>query len=131
MTKDAAIRDLLARYALALDTDDLDGCLQLFTENAEFHVMGRVFTGRDGIRKMLQSAPRGLHLTGMTRIDVDGNTATARSQVLFVDAATHQLRPALFDDELSRDSEQWRLRCRRCRFITSSGLGEYPEMSPS
>jgi hypothetical protein len=66
---DRAIRDLLASYALALDTDDIDRCVDLFTD--------------------------------------DG---------------TLQLRPALFDDELSRDGRGWRFRRRRCRFITSGGL---------
>lgn len=124
---DRAIRDLLARYALALDTDDIDRCLDLFTDDGEFVVFGRAFSGRDQIRAMFESAPRGLHLTGVSSIDVAGEAATARSQVLLVEAGTLHLRPALFDDELSREGRRWRFRWRRCRFITIGGLGDRPE----
>jgi uncharacterized protein (TIGR02246 family) len=123
----AAIRELIASYALALDAGDIDGCVQLFTANAEFVVYGRSFAGRDGIGKMFRDAPRGLHLTGVARIDVRDNTATARSQVLFVRAGDLHLRPALYDDELVRDGGQWRFQRRRCQFITSHGLSDSPE----
>lgn len=128
---DDAIRDLLARYALALDTDDIDRCLELFTDDGQFVVFGREFSGRDQIRTMFESAPRGLHLTGVSSIDISEDAATARSQVLLVEAGTMNLRPALFDDELSRDGTQWRFRRRRCRFITSGGLADRPEVPPS
>jgi uncharacterized protein (TIGR02246 family) len=131
---DRAIRDLLARYALALDTDDIDRCLDLFTDDGEFVVFGREFSGRAQIRAMFESAPRGLHLTGVSSIDVSGpdpNAATARSQVLLVEAGTMHLRPALFDDELSRDDRRWRFRRRLCRFITSGGLDDRPEVPSS
>jgi uncharacterized protein (TIGR02246 family) len=124
---DRAIRDLLARYALALDADDIDRCADLFTDDGEFIVFGREFIGRSQIRGMFESAPRGLHLTGVSSVDVSGDAATARSQVLLVEAGTMHLRPALFDDELSHDGRQWRFRRRRCRFITSGGLGDRPE----
>jgi uncharacterized protein (TIGR02246 family) len=128
---DRAIRDLLARYALALDTDDIDRCLELFADDGEFVVFGREFSGHDQIRGMFESAPRGLHLTGASSIDVAGDAATARTQVLLVEAGTMHLRPALFDDELSREGWQWRFRRRRCRFITSGGLADRPEVPTS
>jgi SnoaL-like protein len=125
---DAAIRDLIAGYALALDAADPDGCVQLFTADAEFQVYGRAFTGHDGIGAMFRDAPHGLHLTGVSRIDIHGDTATARSQVLFVRAADLVLRPALYDDELIRtNGGRWRFRRRRCQFITSRGLADSPE----
>ena len=125
-----AIRELIADYALALDAGETDECAQLFTSDGEFLVYGRSFTGHDGIAKMFRDAPRGLHLTGVSRIDVHGDTATARSQVLFVRAGDLRLRPALYDDELVRDPTgrgQWRFRRRRCQFITSHGLSDSPE----
>ena len=78
-----AIRELLTSYALALDAGDIDDCVQLFTANAEFLVYGRSFAGHDSIGRMFRDAPRGLHLTGVSRIDVRDNIATVRSQVLF------------------------------------------------
>ena len=138
MTEDlddeTAIRGLIGDYALALDAGDLDGCVQLFASDAEFVVYGRSFDGHDGIAKMFRDAPRGLHLTGVSRIDVRDNTATARSQVLFVRAGDLHLRPALYDDELVRDTTdggRWRFRRRRCRFVTSAGLADSPEVTSS
>lgn len=124
----AAIRQLIARYALSLDAGDIDECVGLFTSDAEFLVYGRSFEGHEGIGGMFREAPRGLHLTGVSRIDVDGDTATARSQVLFVRAGTMQLRPALYDDELVCDGGDWLFRRRRCRFVTTNGLSDSPEV---
>lgn len=132
MTDDrAAIRELLVGYALALDAGDVDECLNLFTPDGEFVVYGRSFAGHDGIGKMFRDAPRGLHLTGVSRIDVRDDTATARSQVLFVRAGDLHLRPALYDDELVRTDGQWRFRRRRCQFVTSRGLSDTPEVTSS
>ncbi|OBA83957.1 hypothetical protein A9W99_06060 [Mycobacterium sp. 1164966.3] len=124
----AAIRELIARYALSLDAGDIDQCVELFAEDSEFLVYGKSFAGRQGIGGMFREAPHGLHLTGVSRIDVDGDTATARSQVLFVRAGSLQLRPALYDDELVRDGGYWRFRRRRCRFVTIHGLSDTPEV---
>ncbi|OBH83343.1 nuclear transport factor 2 family protein [Mycobacterium sp. E2989] len=132
MTDDrAAIRELIDAYALALDANDIDACLRLFAPDAEFLVYGRTFAGHDGIGKMFRDAPRGLHLTGVSRIDVHDDTATARSQVLFVRAVDQNLRPALYDDELARTDGRWLFRRRRCQFVTSRGLSDAPEVTSS
>jgi uncharacterized protein (TIGR02246 family) len=124
-----AIRELLADYALALDVGDVAGCVELFTDDAQFQVYGRSFAGHDDIRKMFEDAPRGLHHTGVSRIEISDDTATARSQVLFVRAGDLHLRPALYEDELVREGERWRFRIRRCRFVTTHGLADSPEDS--
>ncbi len=132
MTDDlSAIRALLAGYALALDAGDIDQCVELFVKDAEFLVYGRVFADHDGIGTMFREAPRGLHLTGVSQIHVRGDTATARSQVLFVRAGDLHLRPALYDDELVRVDQQWRFRRRRWQFVTSHGLSDSPEVPSS
>ena len=133
MTDDdrARIRDLLAGYALALDVGDVDECARLFAPDGEFLVYGKTFAGHDGIAGMFRAAARGLHLTGSARIEVEGERATARSQVLFVRAGDLQLRPAIYDDELIRIGGQWFFARRRCRFITGAGLADNPEVSPA
>ncbi|BBY23372.1 nuclear transport factor 2 family protein [Mycobacterium stomatepiae] len=135
MTDDAAaIRDLIAGYALALDAGDIDGFVQLFTTDAEYRVCGRSFAGHEGIAKMFRDAPRGLHMTGASRIDVgpdEPDTATARTQVLFVRAGDLHQRLALYDDQLVRRDGHWRFRQRRCQFITSHGLSDSPEAPSS
>jgi hypothetical protein len=57
-----AIRELLSCYALVLDADDIDECVRLFTEAAEFELYGRRFDSYEGIRTMFCAAPNGLHL---------------------------------------------------------------------
>lgn len=129
MTDDhSAIQELLAGYALALDAGDIGECVKLFAADGEFLFYGQVFAGHDGIAEMFTDAPRGLHLTGVSQIDVRGDTATARSQVLFVRAGSLQPRPALYDDELTRIDGRWRFQRRRCRFVTSGGLSDSPEV---
>jgi ketosteroid isomerase-like protein len=122
-----AIRDLLAAYALRLDAEDIDGCLEFFADEGEFVVYGKTLIGRERIGRMFTRAPSGLHLIGAIHLDVRGATATVRSQVLFVDASTHEMRPALYDDELINIKGQWRFRSRRCQFITTSGLSDTPQ----
>jgi uncharacterized protein (TIGR02246 family) len=133
-TDDAEIRELIAGYALALDAGDIDECVGLFAPDAEFLVYGRVFAGRDGIGEMFRAAPRGLHLTGVSRIEVGGSgdgaterTARARTQVLFVRAVDFNQRLALYDDELTRPNGRWLFGRRRCQFVTSTGLSDSPE----
>ncbi|SPM29487.1 nuclear transport factor 2 family protein [Mycobacterium terramassiliense] len=126
-----AIREVIAAYALALDAGDIEQCVALFVPDAQFSVYGRTFAGRDGIGRMFRDAPRGLHHTGVSRIDVAGDTATARSQVLFVRAGDLHLRPALYDDELVLTDGRWRFRRRRCQFVTSRGLSDSSEVTSS
>ncbi len=125
------IRELIAAYALALDAGDVDECVRLFTADAQFLVYGRSFDGHEAIRKMFQDAPRGLHLTGVSHIEMHDNTAAARSQVLFVRAGDLHLRPALYDDEFVREGTEWRFQRRRCQFVTSRGLSDSPEVTQS
>jgi uncharacterized protein (TIGR02246 family) len=122
-----AIRELLVEYALSLDADDVKGCVELFTEDGDFVVYGKTLTGRDKIGRMFTRAPNGLHLIGATHIEVQGSTAAVRSQVLFVDAATHDMRPALYDDALTKTGDRWQFRSRRCQFITADGLSDTPQ----
>ncbi len=132
MTDDhAAIREVIAAYALALDAGDIDQCVDLFVPDAEFLVYGRTFAGHGAIAQMFRDAPRGLHHTGLSRIDARGEPATARSQVLFVRAGDLHLRPALYDDELVLTDGHWRFRRRRCQFVTSHGLSDSPEVTSS
>jgi hypothetical protein len=125
MTDDETIRDLLADYALRLDVDDVDGCLGLFTDDGEFEVYGQTLS-RERIRKMFTRAPKGMHLTGAAHVDLRGDSATVRSQVLFVDSTTHQIRTALYDDQLVKVGGQWLFARRRCRFLTATGLSDTP-----
>lgn len=124
---DAEIRNLLARYCVLLDQDDVEAWVALFTPDAAYHVYGHTFTGHDGLRQMLAGAPGGLHLGGSPAIDpVDDDHARTQQNLLFVDRTTGESRRALYDDELVRTGDGWRIASRRCRFIVADGLSDRP-----
>ena len=122
-----AISDLLARYCLMLDLDDVDGWVALFTPDASYEVHGRSFEGHDGLRKMIAGAPGGLHLGGPPVIEmVDRDHARTMQNLLFVDRRSGVSRSAVYTDELRRGEDGWRIAKRRCRFIVADGLSDRP-----
>jgi 3-phenylpropionate/cinnamic acid dioxygenase small subunit len=123
----AAIANLLARYCLALDLDDVDAWIGLFTPDASFEVFGRSFAGHEGLRKMMAGAPGGLHLGGPPVVEmVDADTARTTQNLLFVDRADGATRSAVYHDQLRRTPDGWRIASRRCRFIVPEGLSDRP-----
>jgi 3-phenylpropionate/cinnamic acid dioxygenase small subunit len=125
---DLEIRNLLARYCLLLDQDDVEQWVQLFTPDATYHVYGRAFVGHDGLRTMMAAAPGGLHLGGPPAIEpIDGDHALTQQNLLFMERTGNEMRRSLYDDELVRTDEGWRIASRRCRFITADGLSDRPD----
>jgi hypothetical protein len=123
----AEIRNLIARYCLTLDLDDVDGWVALFTPDAVYEVYGRSFVGHDGLRKMMAGAPGGLHLGGPPVIEMpDDDHARTLRNLLFVDRATGEQRNAVYEDELVRGADGWRITRCRCRFIVRDGLSDRP-----
>ena len=123
----AEIRNLLGRYCLLLDHDDVDAWVALFTPDGTFDVYGRTFAGPDGLRRMLAGAPGGLHLGGAVVVDVvDADHARTQQNLLFIDRTDGASRSAIYYDELVRTDAGWRIRARRCRFITADGLSDRP-----
>jgi len=122
----AEIRNLLARYCLTLDLDDTDGWVALFTPDATYQVYGRAFVGHDGLRAMATAAPGGFHLGGPVVIDLDGDRARTTRNLLFVERATTDPRHAVYEDDLVRTAEGWRIARCRCRFHTPDGLADRP-----
>jgi 3-phenylpropionate/cinnamic acid dioxygenase small subunit len=124
----ADIRNLLARYCLTLDLDDVEAWVALFTPAARYLVYGRTFEGHEGLRRMVGGAPGGLHLGGPPEIlSIDGDQATTRQNLLFIERGTSALRSAVYDDELVRTPDGWRIASRRCRFIVANGLADRPD----
>jgi hypothetical protein len=125
---DAAIRNLLARYCLMLDLEDIDGWVRLFTPDAAYHVYGRAFEGQTGLRDMMSGAPSGLHLGGPPVIEfLDSDHAQTLRNLLFVDRTTGKSRNAVYQDDLVRTADGWRIDQCRCRFIVTDGLSDRPE----
>ena len=123
-----AIGDLLARYCLALDVDDIDSWVALFAPDATYEVFGRSFAGHEGLRSMMGGAPGGLHLGGPPVIEmVDADHANTQRNLLFIDAKSGTTRSAVYTDALERTREGWRISRCRCQFIVGDGLSDRPE----
>ena len=122
-----AITQLLARYCLTLDHDDVEGWVELFTPDATYEVFGRSFQGHDGLRRMMSGAPGGLHLGGPTVIEMLGpDHARTQQSLLFIDRTSGVSRRAVYTDELRRTEAGWRFASRRCRFMVRDGFSDRP-----
>lgn len=125
-----AIADLMARYCLALDADDVDRWVDLFLPDARYEAYGQSFEGHDGLRRMIREAPGGLHLGGPPVIEMTApDRAKTTRNLLFVDRRTRESRSALYTDELHRTAEGWRIARCRCRFLVADGLSDRPDRS--
>lgn len=121
-----AIVDLWARYCMYLDRGDLEGYLQLFTPDAVYQVYGRDVVGHEKMRKLLSGAPHGLHLGGNPVIEmVEPDRANTFHNLYFVPAAGDPRR-AVYQGQLVRTIEGWRIARWRCQFITTEGLQDKP-----
>jgi uncharacterized protein (TIGR02246 family) len=105
----------LSEYSQSCDDGRFDDLAQLFTEDARFVVSGTAAEGRDSIRallvRMLPDGSRGQHITSNSLVDVDGDTASATTDYLFVRPTAEG--PALvaagrYYDRLTRDGPTWR-----------------------
>jgi hypothetical protein len=122
-----AISDLMGRYCLTLDLDDIEGWVALFTSDASYHVYGRSFDGHDGLRRMATAAPGGLHLGGPPVIEMLGaDHARTTRNLLFVNVGEGVSRNAVYTDELVLTDDGWRIASCRCRFILAEGLSDRP-----
>jgi len=123
-----AIIDLLARYCLTLDMDDIEGWVSLFLPDARYEVYGRSWDGHEGLRKMMSAAPGGLHLGGPPVIEMTGRDRVKTTRnLLFVDSKTGDARNAVYTDELHRTQGGWRIAHVRCQFIVADGLSDRPD----
>jgi ketosteroid isomerase-like protein len=119
-----AIRDVIERSARAIDDRAAPRLAELFDDDGVLQVAGTVFAGRDAIRGMfgggsgprpwtepgeLLKQPSSMHLTSNPVIDVDGDTATAETDmVTLVRDGTGRARITLlarYRDRLRRSAD--------------------------
>jgi SnoaL-like domain len=124
---DAAIRNLLARYCIALDLDDIEEWVSLFTTDSTYEVYGHAFEGHEGLARMMAGAPGGLHLGGPPAIEfTSSDGARSRRNLLFIERSSGAQRSAIYEDDLVRTPEGWRIARCRCQFIVADGLSDRP-----
>jgi len=118
-----AIQRVITEYAVRLDALDLEGYLELFADNGIWQVGQTQRRGRDEIRAMLEGLygeaeiePFGydqFRMVGNFQIEVDGDTATARSRhIEFVRGERGNpsaILSGLYVDEFVREDGAWKI----------------------
>jgi len=114
------IEQLLARYAVAMTTFDMDMVRSVFTADGTYSAFGDTYTV-DEFPALADAAPRGLFMTGTPLLEFDGDTATGTQPLCFVSQLDHYLRIGCWTDSFLRTEGGWRLRARSMTFLRRSG----------
>jgi SnoaL-like domain len=114
------IQQLLAKYAVTITQEDIDGLLEVFTPDGTYSAFGDTYT-LDKFPELVSAAPKGLFLTGTALVDIDGDIATGTQPLCFIDHATHDMRIGYYRDAYVRTADGWRLKTRAMTFIRRSG----------
>ncbi|WP_280253252.1 nuclear transport factor 2 family protein [Nocardia abscessus] len=114
------IQQVLARYAVTITKGDIDGLLAVFTPDGTYTAFGDTYT-LDLFPELVAAAPKGLFLTGIPVLDIDGDTATGTQPLCFVEHSTHDMRIGYYTDSLVRTTDGWRLKTRKMTFIRRNG----------
>ena len=116
------IGDLLIRYTKAIDEKDWDLLDQVFTSDARLDyvssggIAGTFSQVKGWLAKALAPFPETLHLIGNSEVQLDGDSARARTAVynpMFfarADGGRHHFAVgAYYNDELVRTADGWRI----------------------
>jgi uncharacterized protein (TIGR02246 family) len=122
VTDEEGIRRTLALYCQLCDDGRFDEFADLFTEAAELRVMGQVQAGREAIQMFMAVAQgpeaRGKHVTSNTVITVDGHSARAFTDYLFVSKERAITNVGRYHDRLVREADGvWRFAEREIVFL--------------
>ncbi len=115
------IQQLLAKYAVTITQQDIDGLLEVFTPDGTYSAFGETYA-LERFPVLVDAAPKGLFLTGTALVDLDGDAATGTQPLCFIDHATHDMRIGYYRDTYVRTEDGWRLRTRAMTFIRRSGV---------
>jgi uncharacterized protein (TIGR02246 family) len=117
---------LIALYCHFCDDGRFDAFAELFTEDAEFVVMGKVHVGRDAIRTFMEAAQppqrRGKHITSNSVLEVDpsGERAEGKTDYLFVARSGDGFAiqsVGRYHDQFVKHAGQWRFARREIIFL--------------
>jgi 3-phenylpropionate/cinnamic acid dioxygenase small subunit len=135
-----AIQDLIARYADLIDRRDFSGLDALFTDDARIDFstfngpVGNLADTKAFLASSLPLFDRSQHMMGLPLIEIDGDTARARTSCNNPMVSTRPdgttsvwLIGLWYDDELRRSSDGWRFSARtQIRSYTITGLSDTP-----
>ena len=114
------IQQLLAKYAVTITQQDIDGLLEVFTPDGTYSAFGETYA-LERFPALVDAAPKGLFLAGTALVDIDGDTASGTQPLCFIDHASHDMRIGYYRDSYVRTADGWRLKTRAMTFIRRSG----------
>jgi hypothetical protein len=114
------IQQLLAKYAVAITQQDIDGVIEVFTPDGTYSAFGETYS-LDRFPVLVDAAPKGLFMTGTALVEIDGDTATGTQPLCFIEHSAHDMRIGYYNDTYVRTDKGWRLRTRAMTFIRRSG----------
>ena len=114
------IQQLLAKYAVTITQQDIDGLVEVFTPDGTYSAFGETYA-LERFPSLVDAAPKGLFLTGTALVDIDGDSGTGTQPLCFIDHASHDMRIGYYRDTYVRTEDGWRLKTRAMTFIRRSG----------
>src|ERR1700735_5480670 len=91
------IQQLLARYAVTITQEDIDGLVAVFPPARPYSAFGETDSlGRFPV--LVDAAPKGLFMTATPVIELAGDTATGTQPLCFIDNATPDMRIGFYTD---------------------------------
>ena len=114
-----AIRQLNAKYNRYADLADGTSYANLFTEDAEFNIVGEgLYIGREQIAARCNATTTAVHITTEPEIDITGDTAQQRVRMLTVlqdgkGTRNEFVASGWYIDELKRIEGDWHYYRRR------------------
>jgi hypothetical protein len=114
------IQQLLAKHAVTITQQDIDGLLEVFSPDGTYSAFGETYA-LERFPALVDAAPKGLFLTGTALVDIDGDTASGTQPLCFIDQASHDMRIGYYRDTYVRTADGWRLKTRAMTFIRRSG----------
>lgn len=114
------IEQTLARYAVGMTMNDVDAVVDVFTPDGTYSAFGDTYALAD-FPALVAAAPKGLFLTGTPAVELDGDRASGRQPLCFVDQTNHDMRIGWYTDEYHRTEDGWKLHRRSMTFLRRSG----------
>ena len=125
MSDEDAIRRTIAQYCHFCDDGRFDEWADLYTDDATFTVRGNTYTGRADVKAFIEQGQpperRGKHLCFNSVIEVDGSTARAWTDYVFIDKQRAITSAGRYHDRLVRQPDRWRFAERRIVFLGDPG----------
>src|ERR1700690_4649384 len=103
------IQQLLARYAVTITQEDIDGLVAVFTPDGTYSAFGETYS-LDRFPVLVDAAPKGLFMTATPAIQLAGDTATGTQPLCFIDHGTHDMRIGYYNDTYHGGSDRGRVK---------------------